>query len=322
MVLSDNGYVKITDFGIAKIYQEKNSYENSGTPGYMAPEVLNSENYSYAADYFAVGVLGYEFMKGYRPYRGKGRREIQENILSKQAVIKKEEIPQGWSLESADFINRLLQRKPKKRLGARGATEIKEHSWFKYYAWKDLYLQKLKSPFIPKTKDNFDEKYCNNEEPIGIQTIEKYIKIISSSKYKKIFNNFKYFNREENDNESQNTNYVTKRFKNPHLVYYENNENNENDYDASIINRNILNGNNMEKELYSQMKKLSRLRMLNELPHSSTCLKDHKMQSRNKNTLAWGSKTGNKGDDFRNSSLSLSFLGGIKKLAKESGFGY
>ena len=126
---------------------------------------------------------------------GTNRKEIKELITSKQAVISKEDIPEGWSLESADCINRLLQRKASKRLGSRGATEVKEHSWFKYYPWKDLYLHKLQSPFIPGDKDNFDEKHCNSEEPIGVKTIEKYIKIISSTKYKKIFNNFKYFNK-------------------------------------------------------------------------------------------------------------------------------
>ena len=185
----------------------------------MAPEVLCSQNHSYSVDYYAMGVIGYEFMKGQRPYPGKKRKEVKENILSKQIVLLKEDMPEGWSLEFADFINRLLQRKPNKRLGLRGANEIKEHSWFKYYPWKDLYLQKLKSPFIPQNEDNFDEKHCNCDEPIGVNTIEQYIKIISSSKYKKTFNNFKYFDREETENESQKK--TTKKYKNPHLVYYE-----------------------------------------------------------------------------------------------------
>ncbi len=58
------GYVRITDFGIAKIYQKENSSETSGTPGYMSPEVMCAQNHTIAVDYFALGVMTYEFMNG------------------------------------------------------------------------------------------------------------------------------------------------------------------------------------------------------------------------------------------------------------------
>ena len=65
LVLDDRGYVRITDFGIAKIYQKENSSETSGTPGYMAPEVMCAQNHTIAVDYFALGVLCFEFMFGF-----------------------------------------------------------------------------------------------------------------------------------------------------------------------------------------------------------------------------------------------------------------
>jgi serine/threonine protein kinase len=40
LVFDSLGYLKITDFGIARIWQKDNSKESSGTPGYMAPEVM------------------------------------------------------------------------------------------------------------------------------------------------------------------------------------------------------------------------------------------------------------------------------------------
>ena len=42
-----------------------------------------------------------------RPYTGKTRKEIREQILAKQIQIKRTEIPEGWSLEAADFINKV-----------------------------------------------------------------------------------------------------------------------------------------------------------------------------------------------------------------------
>ena len=76
--------MKLTDFGIARewIADVDNSNETSGTPGYMAPEVMCKRNHGIAADYFAIGVIAWESMFGRRPYLGKTRREIREHIVS------------------------------------------------------------------------------------------------------------------------------------------------------------------------------------------------------------------------------------------------
>lgn len=74
----------------------------------MSPEVMCRKNHSFAADYFAVGVMAYEFMLGKRPYVGKNRKEIRDQILSKQAAVKIEELPNRWSLDAVNFINQVL----------------------------------------------------------------------------------------------------------------------------------------------------------------------------------------------------------------------
>ncbi len=107
LVLDEKGYLRITDFGVAKVFRKENSSETSGTPGYMAPEVMCAQNHSYLVDYFAIGVIAFEFMFGVRPYLGKSRKEIKELILSKQVQVKKTDIPEGWSVEAADFINKV-----------------------------------------------------------------------------------------------------------------------------------------------------------------------------------------------------------------------
>ena len=58
LVLDSKGYVRLTDFGVAKINEADNSSETSGTPGYMAPEVILIQNHSYPSDFFALGVIG------------------------------------------------------------------------------------------------------------------------------------------------------------------------------------------------------------------------------------------------------------------------
>jgi serine/threonine protein kinase len=84
LVMDSRGYVKITDFGIARIQIPENAHETSGTPGYMAPEVICRKNHNFAVDYFALGVIAYEFMMGKRPYLGRGRKEIRDAMLARQ----------------------------------------------------------------------------------------------------------------------------------------------------------------------------------------------------------------------------------------------
>ena len=193
LVLDENGYVRITDFGIAKSFSNNNAKETSGTPGYMAPEVMKGQNHTYAVDFFALGIMGYEFMLGRRPYNGRSRREIKEQMLSKLAQISLSEIPNGWSEEAADFFNKLLQRKPDFRLGSKGIWELKQHKWLKYFPWDKLINKELESPFIPDKKDNFDKKYCEANDSINIETKVRYEKYRNDIEYESVFINFTYY---------------------------------------------------------------------------------------------------------------------------------
>ncbi|CAK60028.1 unnamed protein product (macronuclear) [Paramecium tetraurelia] len=156
LVFDSNGYLRLTDLGIARIWKPENSQDTSGTPGYMAPEVMCRHNHGVAVDYFALGVIIYECMLGRRPYLGRSRQEIREQMLAKQAAIKRQEIPPGWSLEAADFTNKLLQRKPQNRLGNNGPDEVKEHPWFRDFSWEKLLTKQIIAPFIPNgNEDNY-----------------------------------------------------------------------------------------------------------------------------------------------------------------------
>jgi len=68
IVLQNNGYLRITDLGIARYRRKDNASDTSGTPGYMAPEVMCRQNHGFGVDYYAVGVIAYECMMGRRPY--------------------------------------------------------------------------------------------------------------------------------------------------------------------------------------------------------------------------------------------------------------
>ena len=205
LVLDAKGYVRLTDFGIAKKIKEDNSNESSGTPGYMSPEVLNSKNHSFPADYFALGVIGYEFKKGERPYKGKNRKEIKDKINKEQIQLTMNEqiknnyqdidninSGENWSKESINFINNLLMRNPEERLGYKGINELKQHLWLKYYPWNLIKNKALPSPFIPSDSGNFDDKYCKGEDYIGEETKIRYVEILSKVNYDNCFKDFYY----------------------------------------------------------------------------------------------------------------------------------
>ena len=261
--------MRITDFGIAKIFQPINSNETSGTPGYMSPEVIVGHNHNQVVDYFALGVLTYEFMMGIRPYTGKNRREIKEKIVATQFLIPKEKIPPNWSYDAADFINKLLQRKPANRLGLRSAKEVREHSWIKKYRWRDLYNKKIVPTFFPPQGDNFDKKYCNQEDKITPAMKLKYEKYLMDPLYQNAFENFDYYGiyLEEIKSKSKTPelikngkNFILEEFVNPHLNiknYDEeeeknnNNENLNNESNFNEIEENVTEENfdEIEKKL-------------------------------------------------------------------------
>ena len=220
LVLDYKGYLKITDFGIAKKQVKQNSNETSGTPGYMAPEVMNFQNHTVVVDYYAMGIICYELMMGVRPYIGETKNEIKEKILARQIVIKNHEIPPGWSKESADFINNLIQRKPTARLGYKGINQIKKHKWFNNVSWSDLYNMKIESPFIPSDDDNFDINFCNKEEVLNDQEKGRLNQIMKSNEYKLCFKNYLFFNIYDEEINIQ------KSFINPHKNYDEKNKDN------------------------------------------------------------------------------------------------
>ena len=268
LVLESNGYVRITDFGVAKINEEDNSSETSGTPGYMAPEVILVQNHSFPSDFFALGVIGYEFMLGYRPYLGRGRKEIKQLIISKQAKLKSDDIPEDWSNESMDFINQLLQRKPKKRLGFNGVGEIKNHPWMKNMDWESLSKKLIDAPFVPPTtKENFDKRYCEGQDNVGEETIERYELYLQSDLYGGVFVNYTFVNMDfiSKFDKKQKLRVTSSRSSKSKMVLY-NNDGNKNTFNKNnntiktkksnktIITKKNSNNNDLLKENNKEIK--------------------------------------------------------------------
>jgi len=103
IMLTRDDFVKITDFGTAKILQYGAAQQQGvamGTPGYMSPEQIKGKAVDGRTDIFSLGVMLYEIMTGQKPFRGKDVPSILYQILKEEPVPPHQlnlNIPQGVS---------------------------------------------------------------------------------------------------------------------------------------------------------------------------------------------------------------------------------
>lgn len=93
-------------------------------------------------------------------------------------------------------------------MGLKGIQEAKEHPWLKTYPWKEHYEKKIESPFFPKHKDNFDSKYCEMIEKIGLDTKERYEAYMNDDEFPNVFRKFTYMNIDELTEKKEKAHYA------------------------------------------------------------------------------------------------------------------
>lgn len=150
VLLDFDGNCKLTDFGCCK--KSMKSATVVGTPEYLAPEVILGKGYTFAVDWWALGVMIHEFIVGPLPF-GKGTEDQLE--LFREILEEPLQIPLYIDDESAiGIISGLLDRTPELRLGSstRGAKEIKEHSYFDGFDWVALVGRYMTPPWKPDTE--------------------------------------------------------------------------------------------------------------------------------------------------------------------------
>uniref|UniRef100_A0A9J8CWK7 G protein-coupled receptor kinase n=1 Tax=Cyprinus carpio carpio TaxID=630221 RepID=A0A9J8CWK7_CYPCA len=164
ILLDEHGHVRISDLGLACDFSKKKPHASVGTHGYMAPEVLQKGTaYDSSADWFSLE----------RPLQQPAHEFFI--FLSLLNV----ELPDSFSPELKSLLEGLLQRDVAKRLGClgQGASEVKEHVFFKGIDWQQVYLQKYPPPLIPprgevNAADAFDIGSFDEEDTKGIKLLD------------------------------------------------------------------------------------------------------------------------------------------------------
>ncbi|KAG0650387.1 cAMP-dependent kinase catalytic subunit [Hyphodiscus hymeniophilus] len=165
LLLDADGHIKLVDFGFAKRLgnsklstpdgrkkgfnsEEGETYTLCGTPEYLAPEVIQSKGHTTAVDWWALGILIYEFLTGYPPFWNSNPIEIYKQIVSKPVTFPSE--PQ-ISSEAQDIIRQFCTVDRSHRLGniSGRAARVKDHPFFRGVVWEDVYYRKYRGPIIP-----------------------------------------------------------------------------------------------------------------------------------------------------------------------------
>jgi len=125
-----------------------------GTPDYLSPEILLGVGHSFGVDWWALGVMTYEFLVGVPPFADEAAESIFQNILNREMFEWPAEVP--VSDAAKDFVDKLLQLDLKRRLGSTGPEEVKNHPFFAGINWDKVLTDPMTDFFVPKVHDEQD----------------------------------------------------------------------------------------------------------------------------------------------------------------------
>jgi Ca2+-binding EF-hand superfamily protein len=127
----DDGDIRILDFGLSKIsIPNEKCTEPYGTLTYCAPEIILDEPYNKEVDMWSLGIMTYLMVSGRLPFNSEDENKIARKIAFDEPDYEKNSCWKTLSCECIDFIKKLLNKDPKKRMIIEDAIK---HPWFKKF---------------------------------------------------------------------------------------------------------------------------------------------------------------------------------------------
>ncbi|XP_050311724.1 ribosomal protein S6 kinase alpha-5-like isoform X2 [Anthonomus grandis grandis] len=197
ILVDEKGHIVLTDFGLSKELSradgDQRAYSFCGTIEYMAPEVVRggTQGHDIAVDWWSVGVLTYELLTGASPFTVEGEKNTQQEI-SKRILKSNPPVPDYLGKEVKDFINQLLMKNPRKRLGGgeEDARELKRHPFFKGLNWEKLANKEIPAPFVPVITSELDVSNFSDEFTTMPPTDSPAV--VPPTNYDKLFKGYSY----------------------------------------------------------------------------------------------------------------------------------
>jgi len=132
ILVSLEGTVKMTDFGVAKAYGQSHSAtmagQVKGKVAYMAPEHIGGTTYDRRADIFAMGCVLYETTTGALPFKGGNDPQTMQAVL-KGTYEPPSKLVKGYPPELASIIDRALAPEPRNRFATAERMRVALEEW-------------------------------------------------------------------------------------------------------------------------------------------------------------------------------------------------
>ena len=159
IMIDSNGYLKMIDFGTAKVLTDYTS-TIIGTPHYISPEILKGQGYSLSCDFWSVGICTYEIFYGKYPF---GNYATEVIAIYKEVLKKDFTFPSKSEKVSNinEFIKCLLNKKVNERIC--DVSKLKKKAFFDGFDFDKLNDFKLKPPYKPSQQDYL--KYLKENHP-------------------------------------------------------------------------------------------------------------------------------------------------------------
>lgn len=152
ILVGADGYLSLADFGSAARSSEQSGWLMVGTTAYMAPEVIvsvgQSERTWAGIDWWSSGCVLYEMITKKMAFHGRTENATFGKVSSGHYAWPST-VRVGKNLKS--FVASLLTVDAAKRLGTRGASEVKQHSYLKDVVWNRMLLRQYLAPYLPPT---------------------------------------------------------------------------------------------------------------------------------------------------------------------------